>query len=308
MSHEFETGFVVREPAWHGLGTVVKEAPTSADALRLAGLDWTVEKKPIYNGEHIEIPGFKANTRSSDNSILGIVSDRYQIVQNAEAFEFTDALVGEGLKYESAGSLRDGKTIWLLGKLDTVKILDDDIETYICFANQHDGKGAVKVCLTPTRVVCQNTLNFALNTAKRSWTTRHIGDIESKMAEAAETLGLAKTYMNNLGITADEFAHTKIENDQIAHIINELFPIDENDTDRKKRNMTEMREGLWSCMFAPDLIKFLNTKWGVVNAAADFVDHKLPKRNTESYKENNWARIMDGHYIVDTVFDAVSTI
>ena len=123
MSANVETMFYVREKPWHGLGTMVQEAPTSADALRLAGLDWTVEARDMWlNGGYEPIPGYKANVRSSDNKVLGVVSDKYRIVQNADAFAFTDALIGGDVHYETAGSLLDGKKIWLLAKLPDSEI------------------------------------------------------------------------------------------------------------------------------------------------------------------------------------------
>ena len=114
MAANFESGFFVGTPAWHGLGTVVKEALTSEDAIRIAGLDWEVIPKPIYDELGREIKNYKVNVRSSDNQILGIVTNRYQIVQNREAFEFTDALLGKGVTYETAGSLATGKRVWML--------------------------------------------------------------------------------------------------------------------------------------------------------------------------------------------------
>lgn len=131
MSANVETMFYVREKPWHGLGTMVQEAPTSADALRLAGLDWTVEARDMWlNGGYEPIPGYKANVRSSDNKVLGVVSDKYRIVQNADAFAFTDALIGGDVHYETAGSLLDGKKIWLLAKLPDSEICGDKTEPY----------------------------------------------------------------------------------------------------------------------------------------------------------------------------------
>lgn len=94
MSANVETMFSVREVPWHGIGTIVREALNSQEALSAAGLDWKVLSKPIFDESGNEIEGFKSNVRSSDNSILGIVSDRYKIVQNEEAFSFTDNLIG----------------------------------------------------------------------------------------------------------------------------------------------------------------------------------------------------------------------
>lgn len=131
---------------------------------------------------------FFANVRSSDGAVLGVVSDRYQVVQNAEAFAFTDALIGgEGqVHYETAGSLMGGRKIWLLAKLPDTEIVGDKTEPYLCFSNTHDGSGAIRVCMTPIRVVCNNTLNIALNGAKRAWSVRHTGDIQAKLQDSID--------------------------------------------------------------------------------------------------------------------------
>ena len=100
MPANVETMFYVREKPWHGLGTRVETAPTSIDALVLAGLDWTVEQKNVYAEDGSLIPGYRVNTRSTDNAALGIVSDRYKVVQNEDAFQFTDDLLGAGVTYE----------------------------------------------------------------------------------------------------------------------------------------------------------------------------------------------------------------
>ena len=108
MSANVESMMYVGETPWHGLGVEVEEAPTSEEAIKLAGLDWDVIPEPIYDRFGRELPGYKVNTRSSDNMALGIVTDRYKIVQNREAFAFTDELLGMGVRYETAGSLQLG--------------------------------------------------------------------------------------------------------------------------------------------------------------------------------------------------------
>ena len=113
MPANVETMFSVRETPWHGLGRIIMDAPASREALELAGLDWQVESRNIYSGTGAMIPGYRANVRSTDNAVLGVVSDRYRIVQNEEAFQFTDDLLGEGVTYETAGSLQGGKKVWM---------------------------------------------------------------------------------------------------------------------------------------------------------------------------------------------------
>lgn len=300
MAANVETMMYTREKPWHGLGTMVMESPTSADALRLAGLDWTVQpRKLVLADGGAPVENYVANVRSSDGAVLGVVTERYTVVQNTDAFAFTDNLIGGDVRYETAGSLLGGKKIWLLAKLPDTEIAGDKTEPYICFSNTHDGSGAVRVCMTPVRVVCNNTLNLALGTAKRSWSVRHVGDIQQKLAEARETLGLAEKYMTELGAYADRAANTRVTDDRIREILDELFPTDEKSSDREKANAKRMKDEYMVCYYAPDIAKFLGTAWGVLNAMADMADHNAPLRNTSNYRENNWGRIMDGHVLLD---------
>lgn len=309
MSAEVESLFYVSNDAnerfvpWHGLGTAVEDAPNSKDAIKLAGLDWKVQSNPIYDKQGIEIPHYRANTRDKDSSVLGIVSDKYKIVQNEDAFEFTDSLLLENVRYETAGSLRSGKTVWLLAQLPKTKILGEDFGNYICFMNTHDGTGSIRVCMTPVRVVCNNTLNLALNTAKRSWSTKHMGDMQSKLAEAKHTLNLASRYMTALDEEADKLANIKVTDAKLEQIFNELYPIDYNkDTQRKIEGINQMKANIIKCYEMPDIAQFKGTAWGAINAITDFVDHAAPARMTENYQENNWGRIINGHVLVDSFY------
>ena len=299
MSANVETMFYVREKPWHGLGTCVEEAPNSKEALQLAGLDWTVAPRAIYDEEGDEIPGYKANTRSSDNKVLGIVSNRYAIVQNEDAFDFTDALLGEGISYETAGSLRGGRQIWLLGKMPEQYIAGDKFEPYICFTNTHDGSGAVRACMTPIRVVCNNTLNMALSGAKRSWSTPHRGDVKAKLEEARKTLELAEVYMARLAEEADRLTNETLSGDELKKAMKELFPLEEDASDRQKRRVQEAEAQIMICMLRPDLAAFAGTKWGFVNAVSDYIGHVDPARKNKGWEETRWGNIIGGHPLLD---------
>lgn len=301
MAHLIESMYYTREKPWHGLGTMVAEAPNSADALRLAGLDWNVVGKPILDEDGCVIPNYKANTRDSDNSVLGIVSDRYKVVNNSEAFAFTDELIGGDVRYDTAGSLKNGRTIWLLAKMPETNVVGDKVEPYLCFTNTHDGTGAVRVCMTPIRVVCNNTLNLALNSAKRMWSTKHIGEMEYKLHEARLSLEMAGEYMYALDKYGEQLANISITDEQIREILNEMFPVKETDTDRVKESVKKVKDEYMVCVFAPDLEKFYGTAWGALNAMCDMVTHSAPRRKTANYQENNWGRIMDGHVMIDTM-------
>ena len=306
MPAEVETMAYVREKPWHGLGRRVEEAMTSQEAIRLAGLDWTVDGKPVYDERGEEIRGYKANTRSSDSKVLGIVSDKYKVVQNQEAFDFTDSLIGEGLTYETAGSLRGGKAIWLLGRMPERYILGDEFEPYICFTNTHDGTGAVRCAMTPVRVVCANTLNLAMNSAKRSWSMIHRGDINLKLDEARKTLELADKYLIALDEEADRLANQRMTEGEMQDALAKMLPVDENATDRQKRTIQQAKDQIIICTLSPDLVKFLNTKWGFVNAVSDYVGHADPARKTKNWRENRWGSIIGGHDLLDRAMSAVS--
>lgn len=306
MSANIETMFYVREKPWHGLGKRVEEALTSEEALVAAGLDWTIESCPVFDAKRREIKGYRANTRSTDGAVMGIVTPKYQIVQNADAFAFTDALIGEGIKYETAGSLNGGKRIWLLGKMPERKILGDKFEPYICFVNTHDGSGAVRACMTPIRVVCNNTLNAALQGAKRSWSTPHRGNVQMRLEEARETLQLADLYMTRLDEEADRLANEKMDDGQIVTALASMFPIPDDATDRQKRTVETAKDGIMICMLRPDLAQFLHTKWGFINAVSDYVGHADPVRHTKRFAENRWGNIINGHPLFDKAVAAVS--
>ena len=290
-----------RNVPWHGLGTSIDHAASAQEALELGGLNWKVTAEPIFVNGH-EVPGYQANVRETDKKVLGIVTNRYEIVQNKQAFDFIDGLLGEGVTFETAGSLEGGKRVFMCAHLPKEKILGDDIVPYLVFTNGFNGKYTVRACCTPVRVVCRNTLNYALNTANRYWSTRHTGRIEDKLEEARNTLNLAKHYMKELDVTADILANTKVTDDEVMTMLNNMYPVKDDDSDRKKNNVADIKNGFMMCMLSPDILKFKNTAWGVVNAASDFYTHTPPKRITNSWNEKNFGKVLDGNVMIDTVF------
>lgn len=307
MSASVETMFYVRETPWHGLGTKVMEAPTSAEALTLAGLDWNVIQKSIETEDGTRISGFRANIRDSDEKVLGVVTDRYKVVQNTDAFSFTDELLGEGVTYETAGSLQEGRRTWLLAKLPQRYIISgDEITPYLVFMNSHDGTGSIKAAMTPIRVVCQNTLNLALSTAKRYWSTNHTGDIRGKINDAKYTLLYADQYMGELGKTIDHLNKIKLTDRQVYEYIDALFPLLDKPTELQKKNMLRMKEELKIRYFdAPDLKHVGKNAYRFVNAVSDFATHSKPLRERKNFKESLFARTIDGNAMIDKAYELV---
>ena len=307
MSANVETMFYTREKPWHGLGTQVMEAPTSAAALSLAGLDWRVIQKPLLTYDEIPVPGFKANLRDSDNQVLGVVTDRYRVVQNEDAFAFTDSLLGEGVTYETAGSLQNGRRTWILAKLPQRYIISgDEITPYLVFMNSHDGSGAIKAAMTPIRVVCMNTLNLALSTAKRTWSADHVGDIQGKLEDARDTLLYAGRYMEELGKAIDGLNKIRLSDRKVYEYIDALFPLVDNATQTQKKNLLRLKEDVKVRYFeAPDLKGVGKNGYRFVNAVSDFATHSEPLRKRANYKESLFARTVEGNALIDRAYELV---
>ena len=309
MAANVESMFYVREKPWHGLGIEVKAAPTSADALVCAGLNWMVEQKDVFTEDGSMISGYKANTRNTDGSILGIVSDRYKVVQNADAFQFTDDLLGEGVTYETAGSLQGGRKVWMLAKMPHRYIIaGDEITPYMVVMNSHDGSSGIKVAMTPIRVVCQNTLNLALNSAKRIWTTKHTENVMSRVHEARETLQLAESYMGELGKEIDALTQIKLPDRRVLEFMTEFFPVDQDMPEAQRKNNLRLLSDLKQRYFdAPDLSRVGRNAYRFINAVSDFATHADPIRKTKNYNENLFLRTVEGNPMIDKAYKMVLT-
>ena len=308
MSANVESMFWVRKVPWHGLGKGVKQAPNSEEALSLAGLDWKVVQEPIITATGDLVEGYKANVRDTDHRVLGVVTDRYKIVQNTDAFSFTDTLLGEGVRYETAGSLQEGKKVWLLARLPHEYIIaGEHISPYLLFFNSHDGSGAVKVCITPIRVVCNNTLNLALATAKRSWSMVHTGDINGKLEEAKNTLFMAEKYMDSLGKEFEVLRKKNLTDAQVKEYIEILLPIEPDASSQQIKNVKSLREDLNRRYYdAPDLKGTGKNGYRFINAVSDFATHAKPLRMTSKYRENLFAKTIEGNPMIDKAYQMVS--
>lgn len=307
MAANVESMFSVRVKPWHGLGTVVEDAPDSGEAIRLAGLDWKVEQRDVCTDSGKLILGYKANVRDVDQNVLGIVSDRYQVVQNEDAFAFTDELLGEGIRYETAGALQEGRRVFILAKLPQRFIIaGDEITPYFVIMNSHDASCSIKAAMTPVRVVCQNTLNLAFRTAKRTWMTKHTSNIMERMEDARNTLELAERYMTELGKGVDELAHRHLADKKVMEYMAEFFPVTEDmTTAQKKKNLTMLNDMKRRYFDAPDLQGMGKNGYRFINAVSDFATHAEPIRRTKNYRENLFLKTVEGNPMIDRAYQMV---
>ncbi|PSR26411.1 MAG: hypothetical protein C7B46_19995 [Sulfobacillus benefaciens] len=302
MSHEVESMMYLGDVPWHGLGTPVDTALSGIEALRMAGLDWDVVSEPIYLEDGTPIDGYRANVRATDRAQLGVVSDRYQIVQNRDALAWVDSLLGEPAQLETAGSLAGGRYIWLMARLrEEYRVLGDPTTLFLTFTNGHDGSHALRVMASPVRVVCANTLNFATRAAVRSYTMIHTSNIEANLAQARDVLGFANQYMARFHAVAEHLADIRFTAAEWNDLCQMILPHRDRSVPEPKR-LIQDRELLNMSMYRPDQAAWLHTGWGAVNAAAWVTSHTVsPKSRPDRAME----RFIDGEPLVTRTVDVL---
>lgn len=230
--------FSVKEKAWHGLGTIVTDYPTSKEALVFAGLDYTVEKRPMFtydNENHganeetgikipeLIVPDFFATLRTDNETVLGVVGNDYEVVQNVDAFSFFDAIVGggDGIMYETAGALNKGERIFITAKLPGyIRVGREDLtEKYLFLTTSHDGYGSIMAAFTPIRIVCNNTLNAALRNRSNSIKIRHTANAKERLSQAHKLMGISDNLANEMGSIFNHWSKVRITDQEVRKLI-----------------------------------------------------------------------------------------
>lgn len=301
---------IKRLAPWDGVGMNVHGAFSSKEVMQRAGLDWSVSSRKLYLSDGSPVPGVKANVRSTDNKVLGIVGPDYKIVQNAEAFSFMDQVLGEGVTYETAGALKGGRRVWVLAHIPgEYKFVEDKADPYILFSTTHNGSGAIKVCLTPIRVVCMNTLNLAIKTATRSWSIVHKGLMDQKIANAKNTLIASKEYMGALCDEMVNLNEIKLTDTQVYDYVKKLIPMPLDPSEVTRRNVSSKRTELMDRYeLAPDLAHVDRSAYRFVNAVSDFATHSTPLRARSNYRGTRLLSILDGNTLIDTSYQMMKEV
>ena len=308
MAHELETQNGVasfasfREPAWHGLGTVFTEEKTTAEMLSAANLNnWNVRLEDVNVPSHLSSDKnyqYVIRTNPTDNSqtdILGVVGERYHVLQNEDLFSFGDNILDGGGRWETAGSIRGGRVVFGSLALERETILDpngvaDKVKTYLLINTSHDGSIAIQASITPVRVVCANTLNLALgskrgrNAIKQTFKIRHTQTANGKVQVARETLGLPNKYMDAFDVMAKAMIEKEITAQQFNDIVLAAYP---KPDEEKKGALTRWTNKI-------DVINDIYTgefngmiagnAWGAFNALTERLDWHRSARggNTEA--------------------------
>lgn len=327
MAHNINTNlgkasfYSARELPWHKLGQVTKEAKTSKEAIELAGLDFTVEKRQLYYDSCTKDNEWKfriannieryATVRLDNGDYLGgIVSKDYQIIQNVEAFDFLDSLISDGeLTYETAGALGNGGTIFISCKLPgEILVGKDNIDKYLLLTLSHDGKSSAQMMFTPIRVVCNNTLTMALNSSKNKISIRHSSNYKDKLEEAKKVLVKSKESFEQYQERFDYLAKMQLSEMQVkkslANIVlskEELKAIADGNkfsnvvSTRKTNMLTDMMKSYNEGVGQSDI---LGTAWGVVNGLTNYY------QNVKTYNdsEQQFKKVFDSNPVITDAF------
>lgn len=288
MTANVKTMMYVGEIPWHGLGTALDKPATAVEAIKASGLDWEVGFQKLYT-EKQKLIKERAVIRQDNDVVLGIVGKNYKPVQNAEAFSFFDNVVGQDQAiYHTAGQLGEGEKIWILAKLPTVsQIAKDDVtEQFLLFSNSHDGKSSVRMFFTPIRVVCQNTLNVALQAGQsKGISIRHIGNIEAKINQAQEILGLSSTYYRDFEERAKYLAGITVDSLKVDDFIKKCFQDYDIEKTRTKNMIDNVMENFE--IENQTLPSIKNTAWALFNAYTGFIDHQRGSKGDETTRNSN---------------------
>jgi len=278
MAHMVETMAYAGEVPWHGLGVRVPADLHPTQMLEKAGLDWTVRKVPAYAdvaGERVAV-GRSALVRNSDDSILDVVSDDWNVLQNHEAFEFFHDFVANGdMEMHTAGSLRDGQLVWALAKVnDGFELFKgDQVDSYLLFSNPHRYGWSIDVRFTPIRVVCNNTLTLSLNTSSKNFVkVSHRRQFDGDMVK--ETLGVAKEKLVMYREMAEFLGGRRYTGPKLVEYFKKVFPV-AGGPEKKKEMSISASKALDVVHTQPGANFAEGSWWSAFNAVTYMVDHKL---------------------------------
>jgi phage/plasmid-like protein (TIGR03299 family) len=289
MAHMVETMAWRHQVPWHGLGEQIFQDESIADWQKRAGLDWTVEKLPLVAGGDVPVASHCALVRSSDRKVLDIVGKDWNPVQNHDVFEFFRQFTEAGhATMETAGSLRGGRQVWALANLGTgFEVAPGDfVKGYLLLASPHESGKALIAKVTPTRVVCANTMAVALGTAgaRGEYRMPHYQTFDPKAA--IEAIGLARETLVAYEANCKKLWGLQLDREKMLQVLGPIFADVEKDdlpgwasagaanddelTPRVKRilELVDTQPG-------GDVTG--KTAWGLVNAVTFYADHESGK-------------------------------
>lgn len=264
---------------FYGKGHAVPEGVNTREALELSGLDFEVALRPLYvqhEDGHELVEDFVSTVRVDTDQVLGVVSPRYQIIQNRDAFDDMAPVVDDEQqgRWVAAGTLRGGRRVWGMIELaEPVVAAGDEILPYLLYQNDHTGGAAITAATVMNRLSCTNQLTWRINAAPGRVNVRHTGDLGRKMDEAMKVLGVARDYATEFAAVCDALGLQKVTDRQVNRWLKDLYPTDDSMGDRAIANREQTREVVRALMGeSPNLEGHRGTAWAFVNAVAEHAD------------------------------------
>lgn len=290
MSHCIESMLYVGRAPWHGLGVPLDNPPTVAEAIRLAGLDWSVSMVPLYLPDDRPVPAF-ATIRTTDQAILGVVGPQYRPLQNAEAFDFFQPFLDAGQAgIETAGSLSAGKRVWVLAKLNRAPLEiapGDEVQKFLLLSNSHDGTLAVRVGFTPIRVVCANTLAMVHNAdASNLIRVKHSARVLENLDAIQEVVNLANARFEATAEQYRRLVGRTICQADVHKYVRQVFGA-ESDPSPRMRGILDSCVRLFEQGAGNDLPSVRGTLWAAYNGVSEYLGTERG-RNANSRLNSLW--------------------
>jgi phage/plasmid-like protein (TIGR03299 family) len=277
-----------REATWARTGVNITSANNIEEALKISGLDYAVEKQPIFLGAGNAIPDKFATVKAGTDEVFGIVGNNYTICQNYDAFDFVN-YIEEDLQFVKAGETRTG-LIYVIARLPEQYVLGDKMAPYVIFQNGHNGNIPVRAAIAPLRIVCQNQFNIAFKNSDNTVRIRHASTLDTRLANAREVLKTTASYMDTFRKVADELATTSIKGLEFK-IVDTFFELPETSNIAAIERVERKRHALLRAYSEDDNANFRGTAWGMVNAYTDFVTHQEPGRYTDNWEESRFMNV-----------------
>lgn len=265
-------------------------------AIKAGNLNWKVAKQQLFLDDGTLVPNTYANVREDNNEILGIVTDKYKLVQNSEAFDFCNEIINNTLgikcEYEFAGSLNGGKRTFMFIRLPAIKVAGDEIVNYLAISNSHDGSTGLIASIINIRVACTNVLQLALKTCHRIFYLRHSKNIDKRMYTAADLLNSTLEYNDSFIKNAEILARIKIDPEKFYVLLKHKLPYMDKNKDLIIENIRNIHNT------KPDLTNLKGTAWGLYNAVADYATHSKPFRSGVNSEDGRMSKIIDSFPIL----------
>ncbi|GAA1616287.1 DUF932 domain-containing protein [Catellatospora bangladeshensis] len=287
------------KPAWHQLGTVIEGGTTDIDTVLKAGaIDFAVETFPVLfrtpDGQLHELDDQRVTVRRDTDAGLGVVGNRYEVVQNRDIFGFLQALVGrDDVIWETAGALRGGRRVFVTMRLPDTIVIDpagiaDVVAPFLAAFNSHDGLTGYESVVTPWRVLCGNTERFAARDAVARWSTPHVGDPLARLRQAEQTLRMTRRYYASFAAEQELLLATELAIDEYLAVVADVWaPPGDDDADKAKAKYRRFADGMVH-RFEQNADKLGRNAYAAERAITEFMDWGRGVRAPKSMTETAW--------------------